>query len=333
LGCLLGANHETLGMTESYLKTILFFAVFFLLNNIMISFVRNDNNPKLSMIAMLTGSLSNILLDYIFMFPLKMGMFGAAFATCLAPVISLGVLSIHFIRKNNGFHYIRYIFQISCLIDISVLGLSAFINEISSAVVLIIFNLVILNLEGNIGLASYGIVANIALVGLAIFTGLAQGIQPIISQAYGLNDKVLLKKILKYAIVTAIVLAVLVYLGVFYNSKNIIHLFNNEQNPQISQIAKRGLNIYFMGFFFAGINICMAMYLTATEQARNAFIISILRGCLIIVPMVLLLSSWWKMTGVWLSFVFTEFFVTIVVSFIWLLKSDLAIKLQFENSR
>ena len=78
LGCLLGANHETLGMTESYLKTILFLQ-FFLLNNIMISFVRNDNNPKLSMIAMLTGSLSNILLDYIFMFPLKMGMFGAAF--------------------------------------------------------------------------------------------------------------------------------------------------------------------------------------------------------------------------------------------------------------
>lgn len=219
MGCLLGANHETLGMTESYLKTILFLQ-FFLLNNIMISFVRNDNNPKLSMIAMLTGSLSNILLDYIFMFPLKMGMFGAAFATCLAPVISLGVLSIHFIRKNNGFHYIRYIFQISCLIDISALGLSAFINEISSAVVLIIFNLVILNLEGNIGLASYGIVANIALVGLAIFTGLAQGIQPIISQAYGLNDKVLLK-ILKYAIVTAIVLAVLVYLGVFITVKTL----------------------------------------------------------------------------------------------------------------
>ena len=73
---------------------------FFILNNIIIAFVRNDSNPKLSMAAMLSGSFSNIILDYILMFPFGLGMFGAAFATCLAQIVSIGVLSIHFIKRK-----------------------------------------------------------------------------------------------------------------------------------------------------------------------------------------------------------------------------------------
>ena len=94
----LGADSSTLTMSKTYLTTILCFAPFFIMNNILIAFVRNDNNPNLSMIAMLTGSFSNIVLDYIFMFPLKMGIFGAAFATGLAPIISMGILTLHFTR-------------------------------------------------------------------------------------------------------------------------------------------------------------------------------------------------------------------------------------------
>ena len=103
LAILLGADSDTLQDANIYLRTILNFAPMFLLNNVIICFVRNDDNPQLSMAAMLIGSFSNIILDYIFIFPLSMGMFGAAFATCLAPIISIGVLSIHFIKRRNNF--------------------------------------------------------------------------------------------------------------------------------------------------------------------------------------------------------------------------------------
>lgn len=312
LALILGADTATLPLTKTYLTTILCFAPFFIMNNIMLAFVRNDNNPNLSMIAMLTGSLSNIILDYVFMFPLGMGMFGAAFATGLAPIIGLGILAVHFIKKRNNFRYTHSRTSLSSIYDIFSLGLSAFITEISSAVVLITFNLVILKLEGNLGVASYGIVANIALVGVSVFTGIAQGIQPLVSRAYGLKNNVALRKVMKYALFTSTAIALVIYLGVLYNAEGIAGIFNSEKNIEIAQIAETGLKIYFVGFLFAGINIIMSMYLSATERAKDAFIISVARGCIIIVPMVLLLSSIWKMTGIWMAFVLTEFIVTII---------------------
>ena len=101
LSSILGADAVTLPLTHAYMATIMVFAPFFILNNTVLAFVRNDNNPRLAMLAMIGGSVSNVILDYIFLFPLKMGMFGAAFATSLAPIISLGILSIHFAKKKS----------------------------------------------------------------------------------------------------------------------------------------------------------------------------------------------------------------------------------------
>jgi putative MATE family efflux protein len=323
LALVLGADMTTLPLTKEYLSTILCFAPFFIINNIVLAFVRNDNNPNLSMIAMLLGSFSNIVLDYVFMFPFGMGMFGAAFATGLAPIISIGVLLIHFIKKKNNFKYIHSKVKFSYIRDIFGLGLSTFIVEVSSAVVLITFNLVILRLRGNLGVAAYGIVANIALVGISVFTGIAQGVQPLISKGYGLKNYELLRKVKNYALITSVSLALFMYLFMFLNSDSIIGIFNSEKNLEIAQIAKSGLRIYFIGFFFVGINIIMAMYLSATERTRDAFIISVSRGCVIIVPLVILLSRIWNITGVWFAFVLTECIVTVIAFYMVKLKRNL----------
>lgn len=326
LAILLGADSTTLPLTKTYLTMILCFAPFFIMNNILLAFVRNDNDPKLSMIAMLTGSFSNILLDYLFMFPLKLGMFGAAFATGLAPIISLGVLSLHFIKRKNQFRYIHSKADRSTISYICSVGLASFVTEISSAVVLITFNLVILKLRGNLGVASYGIVANLALVGMSVYTGIAQGIQPLISKGFGMKNSLILKKVMRYALITSLVVATLIYLVVYLNTDLIIAIFNSEKDSDITQIVITGLRIYFTGFFFAGINIIMAMYLSSTEYAKEAFLISIARGCIIIVPMVLLLGKLWNMTGVWLSFGLTELIVALMILIIRFIKGKNNIK-------
>ena len=326
LALILGADNSTLALTKTYLMTILCFAPFFILNNVVLSFVRNDNNPNLSMIAMLIGSFSNVILDYIFMFPFEMGMFGAAFATGLAPIISIAILSIHFLKRKNNFRYTSTRIIKSTVSDIFRLGLSAFITEVSSAVVLITFNLVILKINDNLGVASYGIVANISLVCMSIFTGIAQGIQPLISNSYGLKNNEELRKIQKYAIITSLSIATVIYFSMFFNADSIISIFNSDQNLEVSQIAEIGIKVYFLGFFFTGINIIMAIYLSVTERAKYAFIISIARGCIIIVPLVLVLSSIWEMNGVWLAFVLTEFIVTISIIIVSSLKNRISIK-------
>jgi putative MATE family efflux protein len=316
LASLLGADLSTLPYTTSYLATILIFSPFFILNNIIIAFVRNDHNPQLSMAAMLIGSFSNIVLDYIFMFPLDMGMFGAAFATGLAPIISLSVLYIHFLKRRNNFKRVKCKHDWLITKGICSTGLSSFITEVASAITLITFNLVILQLEGNLGVASYGVVANLALVGISIFTGISQGIQPLVSKGYGLGDYKVVSKTLRLAITTALVIAIILYTLIYQYSEGIIRVFNNENNVEIAFMAKEGLRIYFLGFLFAGINIIIAMYLSATLRANHAFTISILRGCIIIVPMVILLGLIMKMSGVWLSFVVTEGIVALLAGYL-----------------
>ncbi|WP_320164199.1 MATE family efflux transporter [uncultured Trichococcus sp.] len=310
LSSVLGANADTLPLTQAYMATILSFAVFFILNNTMLAFVRNDNNPRLAMTAMLVGSFSNVILDYVFLFPLGMGMFGAAFATSLSPIISLGVLSTHFAAKRRKPAFLKHKMTRPAVLDILTLGSATFITEVSSAVVLTTFNLLILGLEGNRGVAAYGIVANLAFVAVAIFTGLGQGVQPLVSRYYGSRQWKLVKKVKRYAVLTAISIALLIYVGTFAYSDTLISLFNNENDSAIVQLADQGMKIYFLGFFFVGINIVTAIFLSATEKARAAFVISILRGLVVIVPLAIVFGNMWQMTGIWSAFVLSELIVT-----------------------
>jgi len=314
LSRILGANEHTFAMTNTYLKTILSFAPFFILNNVLIAFVRNDGDPKLSMAGMLIGSFSNVILDYIFIFPLNMGMFGAAFATGLAPIISLCILSLHFIKNNNNFSYKKIRISIKRIFSICSLGTSSLITEISSGIVLIIFNIVILNLEGNTGVAAYGIVANLSLVSASIFTGIAQGIQPLISSFYGNKNVISIKKIFRYAIVLSLIIAVCLYIIVFVFSNQLVSIFNSENNDLLRELAVIGLRLYFIGFLFAGINIITASFFSSIEQARLGFIISIVRSVVAIIPVVLALSSIFGINGVWTSFPCAELISFVIVA-------------------
>jgi len=308
---LLGADKNVYPMTKTYLQVILLFAPVFMANDTLICFVRNDGNPKLSMIGMLTGSFSNIILDYIFIFPLNMGILGAVLATGLAPVISLIVLSKHWITKQNQFHLLRIKPSFILTGNIISLGIPSFITEMASGIVMIVFNMIILYLQGNIGVAAYGVVANLSLVVISIYTGIAQGTQPILSRAYGYGDYKSQKQILKYALKTMLVISFGIYLFFLLTANAIVNIFNNEQNIRLQEIAATGLKLYFAAIPFVGFNIIISAYFTSTEKALPAQIISLSRGFLMIIPMAFFLSFLLKMTGVWLSFPVTECFVTL----------------------
>jgi len=312
LAKMLGADADTLPLAMPYIQTILYFSPFFMLNSILIAFIRNDENPKLAMGAMVTGSFSNIALDYIFLFPLSMGMFGAALATGFSLVLSVCVLSLHFWKKKNQFGLRKCKIQIKKIMDFSLLGSSALINELSFAIALIAFNLVILEIEGNIGVAAYGIVANIAFVALLIFTGVAQGIQPLISKGYGTSDSALVKQILKYAMAFVLLLALAIYGISNLYSTVIVAAFNSEADITLASLAASGIRIHFIGLIFAGVNIVTAAFFSAIASAKTALIISMLRSCVLIIPMVIILSAMLKMYGVWASFVLTELIVSVL---------------------
>lgn len=100
LTVLLGAKAETYEMTKIYLRMVLLFAPAFISNSIFSAFVKNDGGPKLAMLGMIAGSVFNTIFDYIFIFPMGLGIFGAVLATVFSPVMGILVLSLHLIRKR-----------------------------------------------------------------------------------------------------------------------------------------------------------------------------------------------------------------------------------------
>lgn len=311
LGRLLGADAVTLPLTVDYLRVVLSFAPAFLLNHILLAFVRNDQNPRLSMAAMLVSSFANIALDYLFMFPLSMGMKGAALATGLSPIISLGILSLHFVGGRHSFHLRRCALRVKTALRILSLGVSALIGELASAITLLVFNLVILALAGNVGVAAYGVVANIALIATSLFVGVAQGIQPLASRCYATEDRAGLGHLLRRALGLSLLLSGGLYAVVLLCSASIVAAFNSEGNAALAALAQDGLRLYFPGYLFAGLNIVAAAFLSATARAARGTLVALLRSCVVLIPAALLLSALFGTTGVWLSFPLTELAVAL----------------------
>lgn len=312
LALLLGADGTVYEMTRTYLQVILLFAPMFMTNNLLLCFIRNDGAPQLSMAAMITGSLSNVVLDYVFMFPLGMGIFGAVLATGLAPVISILVLSPYLLRRKNQFHLRKCRISGKLALGIFSSGLPSLITEVSSGIVMIVFNTIILGIAGNIGVAAYGVIANLSLVVMSIYTGISQGIQPLLSSGYGTGNRKKTQSVLRYALVSAVLISAVVYVCVFFGADPIAAVFNSEQNATLQSIAVTGLKIYFTACVFAGFNIILSVYFTSTENALPAHIISILRGFVVIIPMAFLLSAAAELTGVWAAFPATELIVSLI---------------------
>lgn len=307
LASLLGADAQVLTMTATYLRVILLFSPAFLLNDITLCFVRNDGSPRLSMTAMLAGSFSNIILDYVFIFPCQMGIFGAVLATGLAPCISLIVLSFH--RKHARFGLHRCPVASSIIGRILSLGLPSLVTELSSGIVILVFNFIILDLCGNTGVAAYGVVANLSLVVIALLTGIAQGVQPLLSHAYGRSAQTDIRQLMRYLIATVLALSILIYIALVLCDTPVVRAFNSAQDAALQSIAEDGLRLYFLAIPFAGCNIALSVFFTSIGRALPAHCISLLRGLVLIVPMAFVLSALLALTGVWLTFPVTELLV------------------------
>lgn len=302
----MGGDPMIVELGTDYMRIILTAAPLFMCNYIFTAFARNDHAPTVAMAGSLAGSLFNIVFDYVFMFPMEMGMTGAALATALSPVVTMSVCSIHFLGKKNGVRFQWRKPSVKLLCSCCPLGISGFVGEIASAVTTTVFNMILLNLVGNIGVAAYGIVANLSLVAMAIFNGVSQGTQPLLSRSFGQGDGEAVKKILKWGLgVTAAVEAVLIA-AAWGMTDTFVAIFNSEGNAVLHSYAFDALRFYFLGYLAAGINIMLVSYFSATGYTVPAFIASILRGAAAISVCAAVMSKIWGIHGVWLSFLASE---------------------------
>ena len=313
LSIVLGANEETMKLTCTYLRTLCLFSPMFMLNALMSAFIRNDGSPGLSMAGMLSASFSNVVMDYILMYPCNLGLFGAALATGIAPIASMAVMSMHFIKKKHTFHIQKERPSFRQWNTIVSLGLFAFVTELASGVSIMLFNYLIIEQKGNLGVAAYGVVANCVIIFIYIFTGISQGMQPLVSSSISLGKTKDAYQIRKYAIVCALGLSVFVYPSIYFGTDLIVNMFNSEQNVVMAAIAHDGMRLYFTSIFLSGVNIVLIAYYSAIGKGHLAFILSLLRGLLFLAPVAFLMAQLFQMTGIWLAQTVTELLVFVMI--------------------
>lgn len=309
---ILGADEVIEAVTHTYTRIILCFSPFFMLNFTFTAFVRNDNSPRIAMAATLISGIFNIIFDYVLMFPLGMGMAGAALATGISPVVSICICMVHYLSKKNNIHFILTPPSFKRLLLSCSLGLVAFVGEISNGIITIVFNFILLSLVGNIAVAAYGVIANSALVGVAMLNGVSQGLQPVASETYGKGKKKDLKKIYLYSLSVSMIIAGILVASVTAFAPNIITAFNNENSDILADYAVTGIRIYFIGFIPAAFNIIMAGFYSATGRGRESSLIAISRGIAAIIVFALILPKIFGIMGVWSSFFAAEMFTAIL---------------------
>lgn len=309
---LMGADDTISRVGHNYIRIVLCFAPLFMLNFTCTAFVRNDGAPRIAMAATLLSGLFNILFDYLLMFPLGLGMTGAALATGFSPVVSMSICLLHYLSPRNTIRLIPTLPSLRRLLSACQLGVVAFVGEMSSGVTTMVFNFILLHLAGNAAVAAYGIVANIALVGVALFNGISQGLQPLASACHGSGDIQGQSRIYRHSMFIGLCVSAVVVAVVVTFAGTLVAVFNSQHSAQLADYAIPGLRLYFLGFLFAGANIVKSGFYSATGRGRESSILALCRGVVAIVAFAFLLSHLFGITGVWLAFPAAELFTLLL---------------------
>ncbi len=296
----LGSTDYTFDMVKSYLGIYLYFNIFTTLNVALGIFIRNDGSPRLVMISTLISSIFNLVVDYILVFIFKLGIWGASFATAISPIVSLLVLSIHFVKGRNSIDFNVSYLNFSHMGRILRNGFPSFIIEFSIGIVIYIFNMVLIKIGGDLAVSVYGIIINSSLFVSAIFNGVAQAIQPIVSINYGAGKEDRILEAGRLGIISAFIL------GIFFSVIGLLFptwlskLFTSETG-EIINLATTAIRLYFISFIFMGVNISVISYIQSKEYIKPSIIISLLRGSVYVIAFLIPLSKILGLNGVWLS--------------------------------
>ncbi len=309
----LGSTPDIMDEAITYLWYIVTGSPFLIFSFVLSSLARADNSPKLAMYALAIGAVSNIILDYVFLYPLNMGIGGAALATALGPVFSVLILLPHFIKKKGELKFAWPSLSFGLSKRILVLGAPSFIMEFSIGIVTLFYNISITRTGyGEIGLAAYLVIGYIALIILTVFLGIAQGIQPLVSYFHGRNEHGRNTELMSFLFKAVAGFGIVLYGAVFLFAESFIAIFTPGDYDLIAFThAKAGP--YFSGFVFAGITILVITYLQSMQKTGPALVLSLLRSVILVPIFLFVFPALWGREAIWLALSAAEL-VTFIVA-------------------
>lgn len=313
----LGANDQLMPMIKGYMYPCTISTFFLMLSMSLNAVVRNDNAPRRAMISMFIGAALNIVLDYIFIFQFHLGIVGGAVATAISQIISALYLCRHFIGSTFRFKMNWKILDFRLIKRLLSIGFPSFILEFAVAVITVLLNIAFMEKAGVFGTAAYGIISYSFMFFRMLFTGLSQGIQPIVSYNFGVKKFKRVRKMFVFAHKVCFITSVVSLVLIFIYSKNVVSVFTSDV-PLIIESAK-GFILYSIALSFLGFNFVNIAYLQAVESPSISNIICMSRSFLFVFIALMILPRVLGINGIWLALPFADF-ITAVLTYPFLKK-------------
>ena len=308
---LFGADDQLLELAKLYLKPIWFAIPCCVFSNILSAYLRNDNNPTLATKAVVIGGIFNCVADYVCVFALDMGIFGAGLATSAAQFVAIGIMLTHFGRKQNTLRLVKTVGVLRKLGGISVTGFASAISDLSLGIVGIFFNRQIMKYLGSDALSVYGIITQVTAFAQCIAYGTGQAAQPIISQNFGAGQHDRIRECTRYSLYAAWGMG-LFWMGIMVAFPVTITRFFMDVTPAVAEIAPGILRAYGLSYLILPFNIFVTYYFQAMMKPELSLAASVLRGVVVSGVLIMVLPALLGPGSIWYAMLGTE-----VVMAVW----------------
>lgn len=316
----LGADAEIFPFLKEYIRIIIAFIPFYIISYVFEVMIKADGFPQLSTVFMLGSAVTNIVLDYVFIFKMDMGISGAAIATGLAQVLPTIAYLIHFLSKKSRLKFSKFELDFSMFRKILSYGFPASLAEFSTGFIILLFNNKIGDLYGLHGLGSFSVIAYILTFVVNTMLAINQASQPLLAYHYGAKQYSNIGRLRKYMMMTVGLFSIIFFALIQVTPEFFVNVFISDYTQDFLNFSVKVLKIFSLSFLVLGFNICIGGYMTAVHKPKYDMYINLLRGYILISLFLFIIPKIFGAASVWYVLLISD--LTCLIVSLYLLKVE-----------
>lgn len=311
---LFGASEATLFYAKSYTDIIIVGTTFSIMATFFNNVIRGDGSPKLSAIIMAVGCATNIILDALFIFKFNMGIKGAATATIISQAITAIWGLLYYLRKKSNLEFKLSTVRLNknAVKSILAIGMSPFAIQLAASLVQVISNQSLKVYGGDLAIGAMATISSISMIFLMPSFGISQGMQPIVGFNYGAQKYDRAKKALQICLIASTCIFVVGAIVINVAPQVLVVMFNDD--PKLMEITINGLKKYNLTLPILSIGIIGTNYIQSIGKAKLSIILSLLRQCILLIPLMMILPKFLGLNGVWFSQPVSDIVAIVIIS-------------------
>ena len=278
--------------------------------------IRAEGKPKFAMYALMIPSISNLVLDVIFIKVMDLGMMGAAWATTGSYALCFLFIFWFFVSKHSEMKisWPHFKLQISIVSEISNLGLVTLSRQAIVSVTYLLMNNILFDFGGETSVTAYAIVSRMLMFALFPIYGITQGFVPIAGFNYGAHNYDRVKQTIRIAIIYAMVMASLISIVLIGFPKLITRMFTTDL--RVIEQTPSAMRWVFAATPIIAIQLIGSAYFQAVGKAVPALLLTLSRQGFFFIPLIFILPLWYGELGVWMAFPVSDVLSTVLTAYV-----------------